>query len=200
VSRTTPISTDSRRKLSFNINPGSGGDRGGSWWANWVGVNYRPQSNIEFSAGANYHRTFNGTRWVDNIDGNAVFADLDKDEVYMELTTSIMLTRNLSWQLSGQGLISTLDYSDYKRYAGDNTYVRDVDPLDSDGTFSSLNSMMILRYEYMPGSTVYFVWTRSRPEFDSQVNDLALKDEFDRFFSRGSENVWLLKISYWWNI
>lgn len=194
------LTTDSRRKFSVNINPGSGGDRGGSWWANWIGFGYRPQSNIEITAGANYHRTFNGTRWVDNVDGNAVFADLDKDEVYMELTTSIMLTRNLSWQLSGQGLISTLDYADYKRYAGNNTYVRDVEALNSDGTFSSLNSMMILRYEYMPGSTVYFVWTRSRPEFDSHVNDLALQDEFDRFFSRGSENVWLLKISYWWNI
>jgi hypothetical protein len=194
------LSTDSRKKISFNINPGSGGDRGGSWWANWVGVNYRPQSNIEFSGGANYHRTFHGTRWVGNVDDHAVFADLDKDEVYLELTTSVMLTRNLSWQVSGQGLISALDYRDYKRYAGDNTYVRDVEPLDNNGTFSSLNTMMILRYEYMPGSTVYFVWTRSRPEFDSKVNDLALTDEFDRFFSRGSENVWLLKISYWWNI
>ncbi len=194
------LGTDERKPISFNINPGSGGDRGGSWWANWVGFELRPKSNIEIEGGANYHRTFNGTRWVDNIDGNAVFADLDKDEVFMELSASVMLSRNLSWRISGQGLISTLDYANYKRYVGGNEYVRDVDTRDRDGTFSSLNTMMIVRYEYRPGSTVYFVWTRSRPEFDSNINQLSLRDEFDRFFSRGSENVWLLKMSYWWNI
>ena len=28
---------------------------------------------------------------------------------------------------------------------------------------------------------------------------MALSD-IDRFFSRGAENVWLLKVAYWWNI
>ena len=27
-----------------------------------------------------------------------------------------------------------------------------------------------------------------------------ITEEIDRFFSRGSENVWLIKASYWWNI
>ncbi|GAB4318902.1 MAG: hypothetical protein Kow0074_08360 [Candidatus Zixiibacteriota bacterium] len=193
------LGTDERKPVSINVNPGSGGDRGGSWWANWVGVQLRPKSNIQIEAGANYHRTFNATRWVANIEDNAIFADLDKDEVFMELTASVMLSRNLSWQISGQGLISSLDYADYKRYLGGNSYARDVDPLDRDGTFSSLNTMMIMRYEYRPGSTIYFVWTRSRPEFDSNMNQLSMRNEFDRFFSRGSENVWLLKMSYWWN-
>lgn len=194
------ISTDRRRKLSFEFNPGSGSDRGGSWWAAWFGASYRPKSNIELSAGANYHRTFDGTRWVSNVDGNAIFADLDKDEVFGQLTASVMLSRDFSIQVSGQGLISALDYEDYKRYLGGNQYARDVAPLDRDGTFSALNTMLIARYEYRPGSTIYFVWTRSRPEFDPSVNNLAVRREFDRFFSSGSEHVWLLKMSYWWNI
>ncbi|HUU46687.1 MAG TPA: DUF5916 domain-containing protein [Acidobacteriota bacterium] len=198
------LHTDTRRKIVFDINPGGGRDRGGSWWANYVGIEYRPRSNLEFEVGANYHRTFNGTRWLDNDNNdNAVFADLDKDEISLHLTASVMLRRNLSWQLSGQGLISTLDYRDIKRYTGDNTYVRDInaeDYADYNGTFSSLNSMMIVRWEYLPGSTLYFVWTRSRPEFDSKTTNLALDDELDRFFSRGADNVWLLKASYWWNL
>lgn len=202
------LTTNQQKMLWFDLNPGSGGDRGGNWWANYVGVHFRPKSNIELSSGVNYHRTFNATRWVDNVDtdenpdtpNDAIFADLDKDQVSLNLSASIMITRNLSWQLSGQGLISTLRYRDYKRYLGGNNYARDVDPLDENGTFSSLNSMMLVRWEYLPGSTVYFVWTRDRSEFDDSISQLHLNDEFDRFFSRGADNVWLLKVAYWWNI
>lgn len=202
------VETNPQKKLSFNVNPGSGGDRGGTWWSNYVGVNYRPKSNIQLSSGVNYHRSFDATRWVDNVDvddnedtpDQAVFADLDKDQVSLNLTASVMITRNLSWQLSGQGLISSLRYRDYKRYLGGNDYARDVEPLNEDGTFSSLNSMMLVRWEYLPGSTIYFVWTRDRSEFDDSVDKLHINDELNRFFSRGSDNVWLLKVAYWWNI
>ena len=195
------LNTDTRKRISFNINPGGGTDRGGTWWANYIGVQYRPKSNLEFSGGVNYNRAFNGTRWVENrARDTTVFADLDRDEVYLELTAGVMLTRNLSWQISGQGLISSLDYHDYKRYLGGNEYVRDIVPRPYDGTFSSLNSMMLLRWEYIPGSTLYFVWTRERPQWDGTVANLDFTREFDRFFSRGATNIWLLKASYWWNI
>jgi len=191
--------------VSFNLNPGSGGDRGGMWWANYVGVQYRPKSNMEFSLGTNYHRTFKGTRWVenrenDNGDYDAIFADLDKDQVSIYLSASVMLSRNLSWRLSGQGLISSLDYNNYRRYIGDNQYASDVEPAENDGTYSALNSTMILRWEYMPGSTLYLVWTRSRPDWADGVDHMEIRDELDRFFSRGATNVWLVKASYWWNI
>jgi len=199
------LNTDQRKKVSFNLNPGSGGDRGGMWWANYVGVQYRPKSNMEFSLGTNYHRTFKGTRWVenrenDNGDYDAIFADLDKDQVSIYLSASVMLSRNLSWRLSGQGLISSLDYNNYRRYIGDNQYASDVEPAENDGTYSALNSTMILRWEYMPGSTLYLVWTRSRPDWADGVDHMEIRDELDRFFSRGATNVWLVKASYWWNI
>ncbi len=198
------LNTDRRKMLSYNINPGSGTDRGGTWWANYVGVEFRPKSNMEFEVGANYHRTFNGTRWVDNIDVDgtteSLFADLDKDQVFLHATAGMMVRPNLHVQISGQGLISTLDYQDYKLYRGGKDYAPALDHGDYDGTFSALNSMLIMRWEYVPGSTLYFVWTRSRPEWDNQVNQLHLKDELDRFFSRGAENVWLVKVSYWWNM
>ncbi len=203
------LNTDYRKKVSFRINPGSGGDRGGSWWANYVGAEYRPRGNMEFSVGVNYHRSFNGTRWITNWDHDgqddtdklAMFADLDNDRVSMYLTAGVMLTRNLSWQISGQGLISSLDYHNYRQYLGGNNYDPNVGYTGNhDGTYSALNSTMLVRWEYRPGSTIYFVWTRSRPEWDDSINNLEISNEIDRFFSRGAENVWLIKASYWWNI
>jgi hypothetical protein len=204
------VDTDKRKKLAFETLVDLGTDRGGHFWRTYLAAQYRPKSNMEFVIGTDYRRDFGATRWLTNedLDGDeedeSIFADLDQDRISLILTASLMLTRNLSWQISGQGLISTLDYGNHRRHTGGDSYSYDgVDPAnyeEENGTFSALNSMMLVRWEYMPGSTIYFVWTRSRGEFDDAAKELHLKNEFDRFFSRGAENVWLVKMSYWWNI
>jgi len=50
----------------------------------------------------------------------AIFADMDRDEPVLWLTTNIMLTRDFSVQLSGQGYISGMDCGNYRGYRGAN--------------------------------------------------------------------------------
>jgi hypothetical protein len=195
------LNTDERKMFSFNWNPGGGSDRGGSWWANWIGMDVRPRSDMEFSIGTNIVRDLGGTRWVDNPDDETtLFANLDKNQVSLRASASMMFHRNLSCQLSASGLISGLDYRNYRPYLGEGQY----GPVDADQNYdfnwSSLNSTLLLRWEYRPGSTLYAVWTRSRSEYDDTVNDLDFSRDFDRFFSAGADNVFLIKASYWLNM
>ncbi len=193
------LNTDERKKISFNLNPGSGQSRYGSWWANWIGVEYRPASNMEFSIGTNYIRTFGTAIWVENVDDNSIFADMDQDELELRLTASVMLTRDLSCQISGQGYISGINYQNYRRYiSGENYEPYDVD--EHDFNYAALNSTFIIRWEYMPGSTLYLVWTRAMSEGDDNLNDLDFSRDLDRLFSGNSENVFLVKASYWWSL
>lgn len=194
------VSSDSRKPITASVSQNWGRDRGGTWWSTYLGAQFRPRSNLEFSGGASYNRAFDAVHWVYNDGDNSIFANLDKDQLYLELTASVMLARNISWQISGQGLISSLDYRDYRRYLGGQNYDPVGEFSDRDGTYSALNTMMILRWEYLPGSTLYFVWTRERGEWDDQINHMEFDTEIDRFFSRGATNVWLVKASYWWNL
>ncbi len=206
------LSTDPRRMFSFTLNPGSGGDRGGLWWANYIGVNFRPRSNMEFSLGTNYTRNFHVTRWVDNpTNSTTVFADLDRDEISLSASAGIMFSRNFSCQLSAEGLLSGLDYRNYRPYLGGNeygppgswpegTYSGVGNNPNFDSNLGALNSTLLLRWEYRPGSTIYLVWTRSKSDFDSRRNHLDVKKDMERFFSAGSENLFLVKASYWMNI
>jgi hypothetical protein len=198
------LNTDERRMFSFNLNPGSGKGRNGSWWANWIGVECRPAANMEFSLGTNYVRDFGETRWVDNPGDTAtVFADLDQDQLVLQATASVMFHRNLSCQLSAQGLVVGLDYQDYRPYIGHGqygTYLDEGEFGSYDYNYSALNSTLLIRWEYRPGSTLYLVWTRAQSEFDDMVNDLDLKRDFDRLFSGNAENVFLIKASYWLNM
>ncbi len=212
------LNTDERKKISFNLNPGGGSDRGGSWWANYVGVDFRPKSNMEFSMGVNYTRNKGNIRWVDNFTSadtsgvesdTSVFADLYRETLSISASASVMVHRNLSIQLSGRGLISGLDYRNYRPYLGGKKYgslYEDAYLEDNLGTTSydynwgSLNSTLLVRWEYRPGSTLYLVWTRSKSDYDDSVNDLDVGRDIDKFFSAGSTNVFLVKASYWLNI
>jgi len=76
----------------------------------------------------------------------------------------------------------------------------DENNINHDYNYSALNSTLLIRWEYNPGSTIYLVWTRSRSQNDDRFNDLDFSRDFDRFFSAGSENIFLIKASYWMNM
>ncbi len=212
--------SDERKNLSFNVGPSGGTDRGGDRWGINAGIEYRPASNMEFYVSGNYSRSFNATRHVDNLTvrydttfvgvdtvvneveiDEDLFADLDQDSFRLNATASIMAHKNLSFQLSASGFISGLDYQQYRPYLDNNLYgPTQNDRHNYDYNWSSINSTMLVRWEYRPGSSLYLVWTRSRPDYDDSVNNLDLGRDFDRFFSAGSTNVFLVKASYWLNI
>ncbi len=194
------LNTDNRKKVSFCWNPGAGSDRGGSWWANYLGADFRPRSNMEFSLGVNYSSYSNATRWVNNVADSSVFADLDRDAISLFASAGIVLNRNLSVQLSAQGLITGLDYEDYRYYQGGLNYSDPMDGYNYDYNYSAINSTLLIRWEYTAGSTLYLVWTRARPEVDGTVNDVDFSRDFKRLFSGDSENLFLIKASYWMNI
>ncbi len=101
--------------------------------------------------------------------------------------------------MSAAGLLTGLDYYDYRRYLGNNHYANPQTGYDKDYNYSALNSTFLLRWEYLPGSTLYLVWTRARTEVDGSVNDLAFLRDFKRFFKGDARNIFLLKVSYWLN-
>lgn len=194
------LNTDSRKKVSFTLNPNAGSDRGGSHGGLYVGADFRPASNMEFSFGGSYTRNRDVTRWVENVDDSSLFADLHRDQIFLHASASVVFNRNLSCQLSAEGLVSGMDYGNYRYYRGGNSYSGPVAGFNNDYNYSALNSTMLVRWEYNPGSTLYLVWTRARSEFNDQLNDLKVSRDIDQFFSAGAQNLFLIKASYWWNI
>ena len=193
--------TDERKKWSFEFDYFFGESRTSPWWAGEVGVRYRPAGNMEFWVHGEYTHDFDQLMWVENPDDETtIFADKDQNIFELDASASIVFHPNLSLQLSAQGLLTGLDYRNYRPYLGGGRYGSPQSDFDHDYNYSALNSTLLLRWEYRPGSTLYLVWTRAREEEDDTVNDLALSRDFERFYSSGGENVFLIKASYWMNI
>ena len=68
-----------------------------------------------------------------------------------------------------------------------------------DFNLKSLRGTVVLRWEYLPGSTLYFVWTQNRADY-GYPGDLNLERDLKALFNAPGDNVFLIKISYRWNL
>jgi hypothetical protein len=67
-----------------------------------------------------------------------------------------------------------------------------------DFNFKSLRGNAVLRWEYMPGSTLFFVWTQSRSAADDNGN-FRFGSSMGSMLRAPAENIFMIKATYWWN-
>ena len=67
---------------------------------------------------------------------------------------------------------------------------------DPDFSVRSLRGTAVLRWEYRPGSTVYFVWTQQRSG-EEPTGTFDFNRAYPALFRDRPDNVFLIKVSYW---
>lgn len=68
-----------------------------------------------------------------------------------------------------------------------------------DFNVKSFRGTAVLRWEYLPGSILYVVWTQNRADY-SNPGDLDLGRDLGNLFTAPGDNIFLIKLSYRWNI
>ena len=129
----------------------------------------------------------------------SVFADRDVDEADMELRGTITLSRDFSLQFFSQILLARGIYRNYRRFNGDTPIPYDYPShpgfVSADFNEAILNANVLLRWEYLPGSTLFLVWTQGRSG-DSGDYGNGFGTRFRDTFTLPHEDVLVLKISY----
>jgi hypothetical protein len=69
-----------------------------------------------------------------------------------------------------------------------------------DFNFKSLRGNAVIRWEYRPGSTFFLVWTQDRNELAQHFGDFAVGRSFDRLVTVQPDNIFLAKVSYYFNL
>jgi hypothetical protein len=67
---------------------------------------------------------------------------------------------------------------------------------DPNFTSRSLRGTAVLRWEYRPGSTMFFVWTQQRAGSDSH-GDFDFRRDYGALLGDRPDNVFLVKATYW---
>ncbi len=65
-----------------------------------------------------------------------------------------------------------------------------------DFSYTSLRGNAVLRWEYLPGSTLYLVWTQSRAGFESN-GDFQFGHSLDNLMIAQPDNIFMIKMTYW---
>jgi hypothetical protein len=154
-----------------------------------------------------------------------IFGELDQKTFGAGIRMNWTFTPHLSLQLYVQPLISSGKYTAFKELAVPNThtfnrygegnssfdnvnYIADPDgdgpanPIEIENpnfNFKSLRGNAVLRWEYLPGSVLYFVWTQTRSDFEN-VGDFQFTHSFDRLLDVHPENIFMIKLTYWFNL
>jgi hypothetical protein len=158
-----------------------------------------------------------------------VFGELDQTNISANIRLNWTFSPSLSLQLFMQPLFAVGNYSQFKELAspsskdynlyGQNgseiTYDSETDEYtvdpdvngpsepfsfeNPDFNFKSLRGSVVLRWEYMPGSVFYFVWTHDKINEDDP-GSMSLKRDFQNLWASEANNVLLVKFSYWIDI
>ncbi len=158
-----------------------------------------------------------------------VFSRLTQNTLSANIRLNWIFTPTLSLQLYMQPLLSVGDYKDFrelintptldhKLYGSENTSISydqesntyTVDPdangpaalfsfYNPDFNFKSLRGNIVLRWEALPGSVFYFAWTNSRTNFENP-GEFSFKNDFSNLLKSESDDIFLVKFSYWIDI
>lgn len=170
----------------------------------------RLSAELEVKAASNISLDFSLSRsvfnrqlaWVDSVRDPAisatrisVFADRTTSEWDFTTRGSFVFTRNLTLQAYVQLFFAKGKYANYVRMMSPQSFVLYA---FSKPDFNNLvlNSNVVLRWEYLPGSTLYLVWSQAR---DGEGRDYrtSLGKDLGDLFTVPMSNILLLKISYW---
>lgn len=64
-----------------------------------------------------------------------------------------------------------------------------------DYNFTQFRSNLVIRWEYLPGSTVYFVWSQGRSKYTS-IGEFDFNENINNLFEVHPRDIFLLKFSY----
>ena len=187
-------------------------------------ISFEPEFDINHDF-SQYIGTYDDPLAMQTFGKRYVFGELEQTTFSSDIRINWTFTPTLSLQLFVQPLISTGKYVKYKELKSAGTYdwlnygeegstfdeennIADpdgngpapgIDIGNNDFDFISLRGNAVLRWEYLPGSIIFFVWTQSRSDSEDNGN-FEFGSSFDRLVNLQPDNIFMVKFTYWFNM
>jgi len=205
------VEGDSRKSIAPTFNAGGGRrlDGLGSGWDLSTGAQFRVGGQLNGSVNLGYGRNIDDQQWLGNFtDSTATtaytFARLYQSTSSLTLRLNYTITPTLSFESYLQPFVSVGEYTDWRALTNGRARERNerfrpyADRGAPDGfRFGQLRTNNVVRWEYRPGSVLFFVWTQGRDTFTDEPGLGGVQPGFDALLSQRPQNVFLVKASYW---
>jgi len=176
-------------------------------------VNFRLSTRFTLRLGANLYRADDNTQWLGNFTDSLgvthhAFAHLDQRTISFSARANYTATANLTIEFYGEPFASSGVYSAVRELsptpgaaAYDARFREYAPPAGTALTFSyrQLKTNTVLRWEYLPGSTLFLVWAHGREAFTANEQRRPWLDDLGELLDLHADDTFLLKVSYWLN-
>lgn len=181
-----------------------------------------PFNVLRISASVNYAQTMNDLQFVEkkvlNPQDKYILAQLDQKTLGATFRIDYNITPELSIQYYGSPFASVGKYSEFKEVTqskaknyndrfnvmnsikmGDEYVFGYYSVHDPDFTFNQFRSNLVFRWEYKPGSQLYFVWGNERTGWNNS-SDSSVGKAIGKLKDVSPNNIFLIKLSYWFSL
>jgi hypothetical protein len=138
--------------------------------------------------------------WVENVEEAgetvSVFGDRWTRELNLTLRGTVTFTPELTLQIYGQQFVGKGHYEHFRRLVQPDLLTPHPYAGQPDFNSRTFLSNVVLRWEYLPGSTLYLVWSQSR-DVSSGDYFTTLREDIRSTYAHSPSNILLVKISYW---
>ncbi len=175
-------------------------------------ITLRVSTRMQASVGVSVDRDYNNSQWFGNFtddDGTVhhSFAHLEQRTLSLNTRINYTATPDLTFEFYGQPFVSSGTYTDFREISPtpdaadyDARFQPFTPPPDADTTFkfTQLRTNAVVRWEYLPGSTVYVVWAHGR-QARGEDSQQAWHRDYRDLFELHPDNTFLVKVAYWLN-
>ncbi|MDR1602264.1 MAG: carbohydrate binding family 9 domain-containing protein [Tannerella sp.] len=192
------------------------------------GIAFRMGNHVHLTGELSYSRNTDNTQYIPtaSVYREPLMGHMEQKTYGLTVKLQMNVTPDISLQFYGAPFTSTAKYSDVKRAAdtrshtmserfhlfapeeisfqdGVYTVTDDGNQLayrfaDPDFNFNEFRSNLVARWEYMPGSTLYFVWEHRMSDRENHYLS-AWNSNLERMFALPSTNTLMVKINYRFN-
>jgi hypothetical protein len=205
ISGSFSLGSDGRKPWVTSLSTSGGVDDVVSQWKLGVTLSeeLHPISWIQLSAGFGWTHNVNGRQFVATDAAlGPVLGDLEQDTAYLTLRASAAITRDLTLQLYGMPYLSAGRYrgffvvTDPQAAAFDDRFAPASYRGDAEFVFQQIRSNVVLRWEYLPGSTAFLVWSHDQGQTSHEHGVLSLARDTGELFTSPSIDTVMAKLSY----
>jgi len=191
--------SESGRNWSYNLSPE---------------VDFKAVGRFSSALSVNWSHNVTDNQWygkyTDLAGTHYTFAHLDQTTTSVTARLNYTFTPNVSLQTYPQPFVSKGSYTNVRQLSAnpraaayDDRYAPFLDPAVTTNpggfNFKELQSNVVFRWEYDPGSTVFLVWNEGRQGFLGAPGDKGFQGDVRDLFSLHPANTFLVKVSYWLN-
>jgi hypothetical protein len=230
ISTTGVLSTDQAKKVIAQIQYvyEKSGNNSSTNYQIQPRIVVRPFSRLKLSLQVNYDGNRDNLQYIDTrtfTSGNRyILGRIDQKTLGLTFRADLNLSPEFSIQYYGSPFISKGTYSDLKYITNaraaayqdrfetyssmvlpDGSYLLS-DPLygsysiaDPDFNFQEFRSNLVAKWEYRLGSFIYLVWSSQRSGTTGD-SDASFSESYKQLRSLSPNNIFLIKLSYWFSL